>query len=84
MKTWCAFLCYTHGEYGDAVKLYNELIEEDEACAEFHFYLGNTYYKMDRSKDAVDHWQAVVESAPESLFGKKCASRIEQALSAMT
>ncbi|MDH5396809.1 MAG: hypothetical protein OEX02_01595, partial [Cyclobacteriaceae bacterium] len=48
---------YLTGEYNDAARLLEQSAQMDPFTEKVFLFLGNTYYKMDRTKDACTAWE---------------------------
>jgi cytochrome c-type biogenesis protein CcmH/NrfG len=75
---WLAFKVYSVGHYDRAVKLYRELIDKGHRLGVQYFYLGNAYYKMNRSKQAVEAWRQTLSLIPTDPKAQKARARIEK------
>ena len=51
-----AFTFYTSGMLKEALACYEKLVKVDSKRPLYHFYLGNTYFKLDRREDACKQW----------------------------
>jgi len=51
-------------DYDNAVRSFKKAIELDPANLEFQYYLGITYARMDRNKEALEIFESIVEREP--------------------
>lgn len=75
---WLAFKLYSVGHYDRAVRFYKQLIEKGHRRGVQYFYLGNTYYKLNRPAQAVEAWQQTVALIPTDPKAQKARARIEK------
>lgn len=55
---------YADNEFGQAVKLYNNILEEGLSSAELHFNLGNAYFKQNDLANAIYHYEKALQYNP--------------------
>lgn len=72
-----AFDLYQAGEFDDAVSLFAEGLKDDPQNAMAHFYLGETYSKLQKFKLAREHYAKSAELAPKSKEGVLSAARLK-------
>ena len=75
LKEWLAFAYYRNNELKEAVKTYLELIEDDPADINSHYYLANSYFKLGYNAAAAKGWEKVQALAPNSPLAKKAQKR---------
>ena len=75
LKEWLAFAYYRNNELKEAVKTYLELIEDDPADVNSHYYLANSYFKLGYNSAAAKGWEKVQAIAPDSPLAKKAQKR---------
>jgi lipopolysaccharide biosynthesis regulator YciM len=56
------------GELHKARVAYKEALNYDESCVPAYVFLGDAYYEDERLKDAVEHWEKLVETVPEAGY----------------
>jgi tetratricopeptide (TPR) repeat protein len=81
ISEWLAFKLYSVGNFERAVHLYRGLIERGHRTGVQYFYLGNTYFKMKRMKNAVAAWEKTIELIPTDAKAQKARARIERVTS---
>ena len=68
---------YDQDEILDAVRHFKKSIELDSSIVDAHFLLGQSYIKIKDNKNARKEFQAVVELAPESAFGRRARNYLQ-------
>lgn len=75
---WLAFKYYSIGDYSRAERHYRELVAKGHRPAVQNFYLGNTLYKMERFREAIEAWEKVIALMPGDAKAQKARLRIEK------
>ena len=78
LRDWLAFNLYASGRYDEASVLYQQCLSRDDKNADQHYYLGNCFYKLGDFRQAVDHWQRVVELEPRSKVAEKAVGKLDK------
>jgi len=76
IEEWLAFKYYSTGRFEKAIQLYKGLIEAGHRIGVQHFYLGNTYFKMQRPTKAREAWQKTIELIPTDAKAQKARARL--------
>jgi len=73
-----AFKYYTSGALDHALIAYQKLVKLNYKKPLYHFYLGNTLYKLKRQIEALAEWEATRALDAHGNYGKKAAERLIQ------
>jgi tetratricopeptide (TPR) repeat protein len=73
-----AFKYYTSGALDHALLAYQKLVKLNYQKPLYHFYLGNTFYKLHKHTEAIAEWEATKSLDPHSAYGRKAAERLTQ------
>lgn len=68
---------YNAGTYDLAVKVFRSAVEHDPGYAKAHYCLGNAYYKTERYKLAVRHWERCAQLDSEGEFGGRARQKLQ-------
>ena len=72
-----AFKYYTSGALDKALDSYQRLVKLNYKKQLYHFYLANTYYKLNRITEACAEWETVRGLDGHSAYGKKAEQRLK-------
>ena len=72
-----AFKYYTSGSLDKALDSYQRLIKLNYKKQLYHFYLANTFYKLNRITEACAEWETVRGLDTHSAYGKKAEQRLK-------
>jgi tetratricopeptide (TPR) repeat protein len=56
---------YKHGDYENAVKAYEKMLNEGNTSAEIYFNLGNSYYKLNNVSKSILNYERGLKLAPD-------------------
>jgi len=59
---------YNSGKYHEARLIFRKAIKLDPSCEVPYYYIGASYIKDNREKDAVEWWAKFVETCPEKAY----------------
>lgn len=71
-----AFELFQAGEFDAAILRFRQGLEIDPANAIAHYYAGETYDRLDRRREAQEHYRRVISLAPDSVEGAKAQARL--------
>jgi len=72
-----AFKYYTSGSLDKALTSYQQLVKLNYKKQLYHFYLANTFYKLNRMTEACAEWETVRGLDAHSAYGKKAEQRLK-------
>jgi len=79
LRDWLAFSLYTNNRFKEAIKHYIILIAQSPANENYHYYLGNCYYRSGLKALAIVEWKKVTQINPDGKLAKKAQERIQKA-----
>lgn len=79
LRDWLAFSLYTNNRFKEAIKHYIILISQQPGNENYHYYLGNCYYRSGLKALALVEWKKVTQISPDGKLAKKAQERITKA-----
>ncbi|OSY88800.1 hypothetical protein WH52_03795 [Tenacibaculum holothuriorum] len=55
---------YKEGKYSEAIKLYEEVIDQNKVSSELYYNLGNAYYKLNKVAPSIYYYEKAIQLAP--------------------
>lgn len=77
IQVYLAFLLYANGEFPEAIRHFQELLEKDFRVANQHFYLGNCFFKQKDQEAARKHWELCLENDPPEGIERLVIKRLD-------
>ena len=74
-----ALTYYSNEELEKALFAYERLLTIDVRSPEYHYCLGNTYYRLGRVDEALQHWQLTANLDCGGRYAKRARKRMEEA-----
>jgi tetratricopeptide (TPR) repeat protein len=75
-----AALTYYSGEdLEKALFAYARLISIDMESPEYHYCIGNTYYRLGRTEEAVEEWQLTASLDVSGRYARRALKRLDEA-----
>ncbi len=79
LRDWLAFSLYTNNRFKEAIKHYIILISQSPDNENYHYYLGNCYYRSGLKALAVVEWKKALQYAePDSKLARKLQERLSK------
>lgn len=78
IQEWLAFKYYSINQFEKALEIYRRLLGAGHRPGVQHFYLGNTYYKLEDTDRAIESWQKTIEMIPTDSKAEKARARIDR------
>lgn len=71
-----AFTYYSKGDLEKALDAYQKLVELDFRNPEYHYCLGNTFYRLQRNEEAYQQWKTTMSLDEGGRYGRRAEQRI--------
>lgn len=74
-----ALTYYSCEELEKALYAYERLIAIDMRSPEYHYCIGNTYYRLGRKEEALQEWQLTATLDTSGRYARRAKKRLEEA-----
>ena len=71
-----AFSYYSENQLEKALVAYQKLVAIDFKNPEYHYCLGNTFYRLERSEEAYQQWKITMSLDEGGRYGRRAEKRI--------
>jgi len=71
-----AFTYYSSGQLEKALVAYQKLVAMDFKNPEYHYCLGNTFYRLERNEEAYQQWKITMSQDEGGRYGRRAERRI--------
>ena len=76
MLAIAAFTYYSENQLEKALVAYQKLVAIDFKNPEYHYCLGNTFYRLERSEEAYQQWKITMSLDEGGRYGRRAEKRI--------